>query len=139
MYLRLFKNKYLYISLIALVFFVILLVLILRSEEETSRLTLKLEDEMISSGQTTNLQVRVENLNELIQGTIRVESDGNLEITHPDESLLEFELYKDEMIQRVLQINATTTAFRTDYEITAYLDYDNKIINESTILTVQRS
>ena len=138
--LKVLKNKYLYVALGILVLIILLLIYLPRAGVDKELLTMEIADDMITSGETTLVKVKIENKNEYLEGILTVTSDDErVNITYPDPGLLNIQLYEGEMIQRVFEVTAVSTAFRTDYEITATLTTEDFNVTESVILGVQRS
>ena len=138
--LKVLKNKYFYVALGILVLIILLLVYLPRAGVDKDLLTIEIMDDMITSGETTIVKVKIENKNEYLEGVLTVTSDDErVNITYPNPELLNIQLYEQEMVQRVFEVTAVSTAFRTDYEITATLTTEDFNVTESVILGVQRS
>lgn len=138
-WLKLLKNKNFLVGLFIAILIIILTLFLIQLLKPQTTLAVELGDKIIDSGESTTVKITIKNSKEYLNGTISLTTqDDAVTINHPDPSLLNVELYKNEEISRVFYVNATTTALRTDYELIASLIEKEETSNKSITLRVQR-
>lgn len=136
------KNKTLYYILgaVALIIIIVVLLIILSGSPKKAgkgAMQLELSDKSILSGESTKLSATVTNKgNELLKGKLVISADdsSSVQVTYPDENLLSFELYPGESVERIFEVVATTSAVRTDYELTGELMGGNESSSKASII-----
>ena len=130
------------------VFLVVLLVslslfitsFVIDSDSVGGRMKLILQDETISSNESTSVTVRVENEDEQrLNGTIVFEEDNqDLHISHPSNTSVTVNLLSGESVERRDNVSAVTDAYTSTYEIKASLsDQNTTLLSDSVYLTVE--
>ena len=130
------------------VFLVVLLVslslfitsFVIDSDSVGGRMKLILQDETISSNESTSVTVRVENEDEQrLNGTIVFEEDNqDLHISHPSNTSVTVNLLSGESVERRYNVRAVTDAYTSTYEIKASLsDQNTTLLSDSVYLTVE--
>lgn len=100
-------------------------------------INMNLKDSKITTNDETTLQITVKNTGKtLMEGELEVIPDDMqaVNVTHPDPSVLNINLYPDESITRVLSVRGQTKAIRTDYKIFARITHENETVSSNEII-----
>ncbi len=141
-YMKVLKSKYLYYSIGILVLIGLVFVLYSYAQPGIGKLELELEDNRISSEESTNMRVKIHNTgDEPFDGyfNLTVDDSESVNITIGDDRK-QVSLRPGERVERITDISAVSKAYRTDYEITGSLVINGSIeSSDSTILSVRKS
>lgn len=122
---------------------VVILMIIGSGDEPKGRISADLEDSRIRSGEETRMVISARNTGSVpLIGyfNVSVDDPDSVEIYHPDPELLSFNLLPGDSIERRVNVQAVSKAYRTDYELTVnVVDVnDTRIGSDSAILSVRR-
>lgn len=141
-------DKYLWVGIIVVAIVVLVLIFYLAnglvsSSKAKGRLSVDIQDNSISSNDTTNLLVTARNSGkEPLEGEFKVSADDEdaVKVTYSEQELLKFRLLEDESITRSIEIQGFSKAIRTDYEIDVQIVGDNETVldSETVLLTVKK-
>ncbi|PIN80541.1 hypothetical protein COV13_03365 [Candidatus Woesearchaeota archaeon CG10_big_fil_rev_8_21_14_0_10_32_9] len=140
------KKQLIFVGVLLVILAIVLLaVVFLKPEEVTSKLSVNLEKSTIKSGETTFLVLTAYNSGSSeLKGKFWVESEEltYVNVSYPNDALLNFVLMPGESITRKMNVSATTNAVRTDYELVAKLiSADNSsstLASKKVLLTVRK-
>ncbi|MGV8162264.1 MAG: hypothetical protein ACP5N2_02930 [Candidatus Nanoarchaeia archaeon] len=141
------KKKYtlfVFLMLAAIIVFLILAALNMFSapDKPKGKLELSFGDKTILTGDSTTFSVGAKNTGKLpLSGRFVAEVDdpSSVEMSYSSPELLSFELLPGESIVRVMNITATSKAYKTMYKITVKIEGNNLTYSsENVILTVKK-
>ncbi|MGV8169097.1 MAG: hypothetical protein ACP5N3_03505 [Candidatus Nanoarchaeia archaeon] len=143
------KHKKKYTLLVFLIFAAVIVFLVLAGlnifssvEKPKGKLDLDFGDKNIVTGDSTSFLVGAKNTGKLpLSGKFVAEVDdpSSVTLSYSSPELLSFELLPGESIVRVMNVTATSKAYKTMYKITVSIEGDNVTYSSDyAILTVRK-